>query len=268
MDEKEFELRQTELVLKEREAISREREVAVREREVSVKEKEGKTSKWLNPVVITIGVAAIGLFGNMLNSWSNNRAVEAAEHFRAQSNLVLSVIKTDGNEKDACKNLNFFVKIGWLDDPKGAVHNCETEGGAPTLPASSSGIVDNGGGVFGSSGFPAVTLWRGSTVMLTVGVSDADSHEAITDAKVDVERTNMDSLASISAGSRVVTQSSTTGATGIASLNSVYSTDYLTVSKDGYKSVTQPMSQLTNPAQLTTYVPIELHRVPKTKTKQ
>lgn len=106
MDDREYELR--------------EREVAAREREVTAKENEGKTSKWFNPVTIAIYVAAIGLFGNILSNYSNNTASASAEHGRHQSDLVLSVIKTGGNEVDSCKNLDFFVRIGWLDDPNGA----------------------------------------------------------------------------------------------------------------------------------------------------
>jgi hypothetical protein len=98
MDDREYELKQVEL--------------ALREREVSAKEREGKTSKWFSPLTIAIYVAALGLFGNIFTNMLNNRASDKAEHVRAQSNLVLSVIKTNGNEDDACKSLNFFVRIG------------------------------------------------------------------------------------------------------------------------------------------------------------
>ena len=127
MDDRKYELKKAELIL--------------REREVAAKEKEGKASKYFNPVTIAIYVAAIGLFGNILTNYSTNKASGEAEHFRAQSSLVLSVIKTNGNEDAACKNLNFFVQIGWLDDPKGTIHaRCGKRGesGVPTLSASSS----------------------------------------------------------------------------------------------------------------------------------
>lgn len=116
MEDREYELKKSELALKER--------------EVSATEKEAKTSKWFNPLTIAIYIAAMGLFGNIVTNVLNNRASDKAEHVRAQSNLVLSVIKTNGNEDDACKNLNFFVNIGWLDDPNGAIHNVCGKGDA------------------------------------------------------------------------------------------------------------------------------------------
>jgi len=44
---------------------------------------------------------------------------------------------------DSCKNLDFFVRIGWLADPNGAIHNvCGTkgEGGVPTLPTATEAL--------------------------------------------------------------------------------------------------------------------------------
>jgi hypothetical protein len=91
-----------------------------------------------------LGEADLALPGNTLNNYSNNRASAEAEHVRPQANLVLSVIKKNGNEVDSCKNLDFFVRIGWLDDPNGTIHKvCGTkgEGGVPTLPADNGGVL-------------------------------------------------------------------------------------------------------------------------------
>ena len=243
MDEQEFELRQTELVL-------REREVIAREREVTTKEMEPRPSPWTNPLIISLLVATLALVGNILTNILNNRASAEAEHFRAQSNLVLSVIKTNGNEEDACKNLNFFVNVGWLDDPKSAIQSvCGTKGGVPTLPASS-----------GASG--SDTTWISSPPsIIKIKVVDADSHQPIEKAKVELEPQLIIGGAT--------PHSVVTDADGIATMNLAFPSDMfsdmLTVSKDGYEPRgVKPLSQL-NSSGLSGSPPftIELHRVPK-----
>jgi hypothetical protein len=225
MDDREYQLKQAELVLKER--------------EVSAKEKEGKTSKWFNPVTIAIYVAAIGLFGNIYTNYSNNGASDKIERVRAQSSLVLSVIKTNGNEDDACKNLNFFVKIGWLEDPNGAIHNvcgAKGEGGVPTLPAVEAGGSGGdksgyGQGGYGQGGYGGKQKF---TVIahLPVRVEDADSHEPIENAKIiRVEDST--------------SRPAVTDAVGITELDFVNSRTNITVTKDGYERTTlNPLAQL------------------------
>lgn len=243
MDDKEYELKKAEL--------------ALREREVSTKENEGKISKWFNPLTIAIYVAAVGLFGNIYTNYSTNRASEEAEHFRAQSSLVLSVIKTNGNEDGACKNLNFFVQIGWLDDPNGTIHTrCGTRGenGVPTLPASSLSQFDQPPPGVVASGQPALTT-------LTVRVEDTDSHRPIPNAEIQ-------QLASANGGA--ASRSVSTDAEGSAILNFVTSQDKLIVSKRGYETVTQSMSQLgmnqlALASQRVPTITIDLRQTPATK---
>jgi hypothetical protein len=243
MDDQEYELKQVELTL-------REREVAAREREVAAKEKESNLSQWFNPLVIGLVGAALALGGNILTNILNNHASDHAERVRAQSNLVLSVIKTNGNETDTCKNLNFFVSIGWLDDERGAIHKvCGTkgQGGVPTLPAASvqslfdqppPGLVSNVSAI-------ATTL--------TVRIRDADSHEPVAGATV------LHNLGSDS-------QPSTTDATGSTILNFVSTTDSVTVSKPGYQTVRESMAPYGMEFwQKTPTVTIVLHRAPTPK---
>lgn len=250
MDDREYQLKQAELGLKER-------EVSAKEREVAAKEKEGRTSKWFNPVTIAIYVAAIGLFGNIITNILSNDASANAERVRSQSDLVLSVIKTNGDEEDTCKNLKFFVKIGWLDDPQGAIHNaCGDKGknGVPTLPASS--------GSTGSETIFGPSQSVGFAVTLSVGVEDADSHEPIANAKVDLEKPQQ---VPVSLGGSVA-QSVVTNTNGLATLNFVTSYDNVTVSKDGYEVEKQQLSQV-NLSSLSNlqYLKIELHHTPKSK---
>jgi hypothetical protein len=250
-------------------------EPAPKEHEAVAKEKESHSSQWTHPLVIGLLGATLALAGNIATNILNNRASAEAEHFRAQSNLVLSVIKTNGNVDDACKNLNFFVNIGWLDDPKGTIHNvCGTKSGVPTLPASSSGTVEGGygSGGYGVGGFGVGGLLSTTVLTLTVRVEDADSHKPIANAKVDLEQPSLPLIFQPQTpilgqpqGSTVL-QSTATSATGEATLNFVSSSfENLAVSKDGYESVVKPTSQFallsTNPA----IALIGLHRVPTAK---
>jgi hypothetical protein len=117
---------------------------------VALKQEELKRSRWLNPTVIGLFAAALGLIGSVVvagvnnsNSLrvttSNNDASQRIEHSRAQSNLVLEAIKT-GNPDTACQNLVVFVGLGLLDDPGNTIqHQCAAAPkGGPSLPSSSS----------------------------------------------------------------------------------------------------------------------------------
>jgi hypothetical protein len=269
MDDQEIEPKQTEPAPKE---------PTPKEQAAATKEKESQASQWTHPLVISLIGASLALGGNIITNILTNRASDKAEHFRAQSNLVLSVIKTNGNEEDACKNLNFFVRIGWLDDPNGAIHNsCGTkgEGGVPTLPATSesgAGGAGYGSGGYGIGGYGVGGLLLGAINTLTVRVENADSHEPIANAKVDLEQTKVElvqpnGLVSNSLGvSSSVVQSTATGATGDAVLSFVSSLDSLVVSKDGYDSVRKPMSQFgLGGSQTSATVIIDLHPVPAPK---
>jgi hypothetical protein len=85
-------------------------------------------SKWLSPTVIGLFAAAIGLIGNIVVAAYNNIGLKQVERTRLQSNLILDAIKT-GSPDAACKNLSFFVSLGFLDDPQSTIRNC---GNAPS----------------------------------------------------------------------------------------------------------------------------------------
>lgn len=124
--------------LKVRELDLRDRELAVREREIAAREKAAQESKWSNPLIIGLLAAALGLVGNALTTFFNNRATKQLEDRRAQSTLILEAIKT-GKPAEACTNLVFFVKRGLIHDPQGSISSCTTDpGAAPVLPSQGS----------------------------------------------------------------------------------------------------------------------------------
>lgn len=236
MEDREYELKQAELALKGR-------EVAAREREVAAKEKEGKTSKLFNPLTIAIYVAAIGLFANIYSARKNNEGTEKAEHVRAQSNLLSSVIKTNGNTIDSCSNLIFVVSIKLLDDPDGAIQKvCGTKGGVPTLPATPSFEPEQ------LTGSRLGTL--GPLLSLVVRVEDADSHDPIANAKV------------VAFGASSMSRFVYTDSSGYAKLD-FFNEKSLTVSMDGYEPTTFHPAERMAPWE--TSLRIDLHRMPKSK---
>lgn len=161
---------------REREFQLREREIAAREREVSARERETKGSPWQNPLVIGVFAAALALIGNIFVTVSNNRNSQEVERIRAQSNLVFEAIKT--NQVDACKNLDFFVQLGLLEDPHEAIHqSCTTNPTtAPSLPAS--GISTS------LSGTEPLGQFYAPTSTIEGVVLDADTKEPISGATV------------------------------------------------------------------------------------
>jgi hypothetical protein len=115
---------------------AKEAELALREREVAVKESEVQRSRWLNPLVIGLFAAAIGLVGNIIVAGYNNQNLLQLERLRAQSSLIVQAIST-GNVDTACKNLLFFITLGLLDDPNGTIRQCTSSPSTtPVLPGN------------------------------------------------------------------------------------------------------------------------------------
>jgi hypothetical protein len=259
MDDREYELKRLELALKDREVAAREREVAAKERESG--------SKWTIPLVVGLISTALALIVNIITTGLNNRASERAEHRRAQSNLVLSVIKTGGNEDDACGNLTFFAKIGLLDDPNLSIQKTcgnKGEGRVPTLPVNAS--VEQGNtsnGLISPLSQPSF----GIATTLDVKVDDATSHEPIANARVDVQAPPLLMTISGTLGANPQVRSTATDANGFTFLNFVSSYDTLTVSKDGYITQTASLAKVGLNTLTTPTVTIDLQRAPAAKKK-
>jgi hypothetical protein len=254
MDDREYEVKKAELTLKER--------------EVAAKEKESSAPWWKNALTLSLLGTTLAVVVNIVTTGLNNRASAEAEHVRAQSNLLASVIRTNGNTVDSCSNLIFVVSIKLLDDPDGFIQRvCGTKGGIPTLPASSSGAVE------GSGGYGVGGLWFGTIAKLTVRVDDADSHQPIADANVSLEQPLLASSFLLQQTTPIlgqpqeskVAQPTTTNSTGEAVLSFVSSGDNLSVSKAGYESVTKPISQFGLAAPRSATVIVDLRRVPTSK---
>ena len=74
----------------------------------------GKSSS-LTPILIAIWTTAIAALGNGVVSWFNGRQMYALEQEKAQSAVILEVVKTNSPDK-AAGNLAFLVEIGVISE--------------------------------------------------------------------------------------------------------------------------------------------------------
>jgi hypothetical protein len=126
------------------ETADRARELDIREREVAAKEEELKRSRWLNPTVIGLFAAALGLIGSVVVARVNNANTQEVQRLQSEANITLEAIKTGtGNTDAACKNLIFFVSLGLIRDSGEKIETqCKgAPAGPPSLPTGQTRIV-------------------------------------------------------------------------------------------------------------------------------
>jgi len=162
-----------EIADRKRELDIKEREVAAKEREVLAKEIELKRSRWINPTVIGLFAASLGLIGSVIVARVNNENTQAVQRAQSEATITLEAIKTGtGNTDDACKNLTFIVSLGLVRDPDGKIVKVckDAEKGPPSLPAAAApadtgGDVESAGTVLDATtslpveGARVITLW-------------------------------------------------------------------------------------------------------------
>jgi hypothetical protein len=106
-----------ELSLRDREVAVKEREQAAKEREINATIDDKRRSRWINPLVIAVLVAALAAAGNagvaLLNSWQQRELEET----KAEAARILQVLETDNADKAAI-NLKFLLDTGLITDPK------------------------------------------------------------------------------------------------------------------------------------------------------
>ena len=133
----------SEVDFKEREFRLREQELALKRRELELREADQRFSRWLNPVFLGLVAATVTIGGNLAIARRQTAASIEQERLRGQSNLILEAIRT-GDMGRASKNLEFFVRLGFIDDSNGRIIKYLTEGpNAPVLPVSrGAGLPD------------------------------------------------------------------------------------------------------------------------------
>src|ERR1035438_4693289 len=149
-----------DLALREQELALRRDELAVKLRELRLKEEDQRYSRWLNPIFLGLIAATLTLTGNILVTREQTKASLEQERTRnrnsleqarakAQSDLILEAIKT-GNPSKAATNLDFFVNLGFINDPEGRIKKyLVNTGDVPVLPPA-SGTASANTGIFKS----------------------------------------------------------------------------------------------------------------------
>jgi hypothetical protein len=84
--------------------------------EVTVIEQSGiRNLKWTSPAVIGLLAAALGLIGNVVVAWYNDRNAREIDIAKMQSQLILQAVNSHSLQQ-SCQNLLFFVNTSLLKD--------------------------------------------------------------------------------------------------------------------------------------------------------
>lgn len=125
--ERELAIKQQEAAVKDREAATKEREQRLKNRELRLKVIEFKRSRVMNPLFLAIlGATIAGTFtaiGAGIAAWTQIRnestralAQQDIERAKADSQLILEMIKTNSDTKAARANLEFAIGAGLITD--------------------------------------------------------------------------------------------------------------------------------------------------------
>ncbi|MBA3912821.1 MAG: hypothetical protein H0X25_02945 [Acidobacteriales bacterium] len=135
MAEERMSLQELELRLKEE-------EIKLKQIETRAKERDIASSTWRSPLVIGVLLAAVGLFGNLVVAAINNANTQRLERARAQSNLMIEAIRTNGDTNAACRNLVFFLSLGLIEDSNHTITGA-CPGNVQGAPSVSVGPADH-----------------------------------------------------------------------------------------------------------------------------
>jgi SH3-like domain-containing protein len=94
-----------------KEIALREREIQIKTEEVELKRSEAAKNSKFGPILIAIWTAAAAAAGNGVVSYMNGQQMHRLESEKAQSAIILEVVKTGSPDK-AASNLAFLVEIG------------------------------------------------------------------------------------------------------------------------------------------------------------
>lgn len=128
-----------ELSLREKEVAIKKREQIGRQAELRLKIQEQRRSRWTNPLVLGVFAAAVAASGNAIVVLLNGYETHRADLTKAESDRILTAIKTDSPDK-AATNLKFLLEAGLIDSPTKAplekYLKDRKQGEGATLPAA------------------------------------------------------------------------------------------------------------------------------------
>lgn len=120
--DREIELRRLAL-----EELVAEQDYRIRLKELAMREATTRSSRWSNPLVLSIIAAAVAAAGNAYVSWlsgANRLAVEATrnssqqeiEKERAEAERILEATKAK-NPEESAERIRFLIEVGLISDP-------------------------------------------------------------------------------------------------------------------------------------------------------
>jgi hypothetical protein len=101
-----------EIRLRERELQIKEQEQRTRDAELELKRRELGWSRWTNPLVVAIFVAAVAAFGNIIASVHTSREQRQLEESKNEAARVLEMIKS--KEPERTEGLGFLLGSGLI----------------------------------------------------------------------------------------------------------------------------------------------------------
>jgi hypothetical protein len=128
---------------------AKEIELDIRRQELELKKEELRSAFWKSPLLVGIIAALIGFLSNIyanVQQARNNQILEEqkfesvvqTERIKRETSLILDAIKT-GASVSAAKNLDFLIKVGFVEDTEGRIKKYLSENEkAPFLPSSQS----------------------------------------------------------------------------------------------------------------------------------
>ncbi len=84
--------------------------------------RNGRGMKWTSPAVVTVLLGALGLGVHLIQTWINDVDTRDLEERKLQKELIVSV-KNKPTRKQACEDLQYFLRVGVLRDRKGNIVN-------------------------------------------------------------------------------------------------------------------------------------------------
>jgi hypothetical protein len=109
--------------------------------ELEIKRLEFRRAPLRDPLILALCGAIVALLGNASVAYFNGKAQRELERAKAQANLILESVQTDGDREAAARNLYFLVESGLVDDPmlterifRMGAHS------VPTLPSRHAGL--------------------------------------------------------------------------------------------------------------------------------
>ena len=134
------------------------------------KRSASEKSSSLGPILIAVWTAAIAAIGNGVVSWFNGQQMHRLENAKAQSAVILEVVKTNSPDK-AANNLAFLVEIGVISQEQERLKNylkTRIAGQGPSITQTGEAALSS---LSSDLSCPAVT---GDYVVVNVYLGDTD----------------------------------------------------------------------------------------------